>query len=111
MPRRLNKLLRHVKSGRSKKFEAKCDYDTKESLVDRVVWHGGSESATFNRLEVQICRKLNPDFLIPFKTGDSHELISRHPGPQGGDHKSSGQSTVRKKLPDLKVNNTSQFLS
>ena len=58
MPRRLNKLLRHVKSRRSKKFEAKCDYDTKESLVDRVVRHGGSESATFNRLEVQIFRKL-----------------------------------------------------
>ena len=51
----LHKLLTHVKSRRSKKFEAKCDYDTKESLVDRVVWHGGSESATFNRLEVHIC--------------------------------------------------------
>ena len=50
----LNKLLRHIKSRKTKKFDAKCDYDTKESLVDRVVWHGGSESATFNRLEVNI---------------------------------------------------------
>ena len=51
----LKKLVRHIKSRKSKnKFDAKCDYDTKESLVDRVVWHGGSESATFNRLEVNI---------------------------------------------------------
>ena len=48
----LKKLLRHIKSRKTKKFDAKCDHDTKESLVDRVVWHGGSESATFNRLEV-----------------------------------------------------------
>ena len=48
----LRKLLCHIKSRKTKKFEAKCDYDTKESLVARVVWHGGSESATFNRLEV-----------------------------------------------------------
>ena len=50
----LNKLLWHIKSRKTKKFDAKCDYETKESLVDRVVWHGGSESATFNRLEVNI---------------------------------------------------------
>ena len=103
----LHKLLTHVKSRRSKKFEAKCDYDTKESLVDRVVWHGGSESATFNRLEVHIYRKLNPDFLITFKTGDCNELISRHPRPQGRNHKSAGQSIVREKLSYLKVNKTS----
>ena len=53
----LNKLLMHIKSRKKKKIEVKCDYETKESLVARVLWHGGSESATFNRLEVKKSRE------------------------------------------------------
>ena len=49
----LLELLTFLKTRKTKKFESiKCDYGTKESLVDRVVWKGGSESSTFNRLEV-----------------------------------------------------------
>ena len=53
----LNKLLMHIKSRKKKKIDVKCDYETKESLVARVLWHGGSESATFNRLEVKKSRE------------------------------------------------------
>ena len=48
----LLELLTFLKTKKTKKFDSiKCDYGTKESLVDRVVWKGGSESSTFNRLE------------------------------------------------------------
>ena len=48
----LLQLLKFLKTKKTKKFDSiKCDYGTKESLVDRVVWKGGSESSTFNRLE------------------------------------------------------------
>ena len=97
----LRKLLWHIKSRKTKKFEAKCDYDTKESLVARVVWHGGSESATFNRLEVFVnCSVL---ILCTLHVGDCHELIPRYSSPQGGDYKSAGQSVMREKLLDFKV--------
>ena len=48
----LVKMVQYYKRKYKRKFDAiKSDYETKESLVERVVWSGGSESATFNRLE------------------------------------------------------------
>ena len=47
----LNKL---VKVSREGKHRIRSDFETKESLVERVIWSGGSESATFNRLEVEM---------------------------------------------------------
>ena len=46
-------LARLVKVLREGKNRARSDFETKESLVERVIWRGGSESATFNRLEVE----------------------------------------------------------
>ena len=55
----LLELLKFLKTRKTKKFDnIKCDYGTKESLVDRVVWKGGSESSTFNRLEVSYWKNL-----------------------------------------------------
>ena len=46
-----HQLVRLVKVLREGKNRARSDFETKESLVERVIWSGGSESATFNRLE------------------------------------------------------------
>ena len=46
----LGKLVKVLREG---KHRIRSDFETKESLVERVIWSGGSESATFNRLEVE----------------------------------------------------------
>ena len=48
----LVKMMELFKHKYRKKFESfKADYETRDSLIERVVWSGGSESSTFNRLE------------------------------------------------------------
>ena len=54
------KMIEYLQRKKRKVFDKiKSDYETKESLVERVVWSGGSESATFNRLE-EIAMNLHP---------------------------------------------------
>ena len=44
--------MQHLQQKYRKKMDGiKSDYDTRESLVEQVMWSGGSESHTFNRLE------------------------------------------------------------
>ena len=44
-------LVNMVRRGRVGRQRISSDLETRESLVERVIWSGGSESATFNRLE------------------------------------------------------------
>ena len=44
-------LVNMVRRWRGGRQRISSDLETRESLVERVIWSGGSESATFNRLE------------------------------------------------------------